>query len=147
MELALEQAENAANRGECPIGAVVVLDGEVIGRGHNRVEELQDVSQHAEVVALREAAQALNNWRLNHASLYVTLEPCPMCVGALLLARVQTLYYAATDPRLGAVGSLFDLSQHPGLPHRIEVVHGEFAERSKELLAAFFRQRRESTDS
>ncbi len=142
MEQAFLEAERAAELGECPIGAVVVKNGEIIGRGHNLVEKLHDASQHAEIIAMREASEKLNNWRLSDTTLYVTLEPCPMCIGAILLARVDTLFFSAHDQRLGAVGSLFDISAHPALPHRIEVVSGLFAQRSQQLLSDFFQQRR-----
>jgi tRNA(adenine34) deaminase len=142
MQEALKEARRAADAGETPVGAVVVHEGEVVGRGHNLVEQSGKATRHAEIVALEDASVRLGRWRLNDASLYVTLEPCPMCIGAILLARFRTLYFGAYDPRQGAVGSVFDLSNHPGLPNKIEVVPELLAEESRTLLQTFFREKR-----
>ena len=139
MNEALDEARRGARGGEVPIGAVVLYNGEIISRAHNEVEKLQDACAHAEVLALRRASRHLSSWRLDKTSLFATLEPCPMCIGAMLNARVQKLYFACADPRLGAVGSLFDLSSHPLLPHKIEVTSGICEEESRALLQEFFR--------
>jgi tRNA(adenine34) deaminase len=145
MEMALAEAECAAAAGEVPVGAVVVRGGEVIAAGHNLTHTLQDPSAHAEMVAIRRAAQALGHWRLLACTLYVTLEPCTMCAGAIVLARIPRLVFAAHDPKAGMVGSLGDLARDPRLNHRVEVASGVLAERSGELLRAFFRERRRSS--
>jgi tRNA(adenine34) deaminase len=141
MRLALAEAEQAQARGEVPIGAVVVADGAVIGRGGNRSVADHDPTGHAEVVALREAARTAANYRLPGASLYVTIEPCLMCVGALVLARVATVVYGAADPKAGAVRSLLDPGTLP-LNHRFAVVEGVLAEECRRLVQEFFRARR-----
>lgn len=142
MELALEEARRAAGHGDVPIGAVVVDDGEVVGRGRNRRELDHDPTAHAEVLALREAARARGSWRLDGATLYVTLEPCVMCAGALVLARLARVVFAADDPKAGAVGALYDVPRDPRLNHQVEVVRGVLAEVCAEELRAFFRTRR-----
>jgi tRNA(adenine34) deaminase len=141
MRLALEQAALAEAAGEVPIGAVVVLDGAVVGRGHNQPIAASDPTAHAEIVALREAARAAANYRLTGATLYVTVEPCLMCVGAIVHARVATVVYGARDPKGGAVRSLLDPSTLP-LNHRFEAVEGVLAEACRELVQGFFRSRR-----
>jgi len=143
MRLALAEAQLALATGDVPVGAVV-LDptGAVIGRGHNVREAVGDPTGHAEVVALRSAAGRLGGWRLDGCTLVVTLEPCTMCAGALVLARVQGLVYGAVDPKAGAVGSLWDVVRDPRLNHRPEVVSGVLAEECSALLAAFFTERR-----
>ncbi|MBC7188031.1 MAG: nucleoside deaminase [Calditrichaeota bacterium] len=138
MEQAFREAEKALAKGEVPVGAVVVYEGRVIGRGHNLVETLQDPTAHAEIIALTAAANSLASWRLNDSVLYVTLEPCPMCMGALLLARVSGLVYGARDPRYGACGSVVDLASHKELHAGIHIVGEVMAERSSELLRQFF---------
>ncbi|MBV9486065.1 MAG: nucleoside deaminase [Frankiaceae bacterium] len=143
MRLALEQAELAAVAGDVPIGAVVVdASGVVIGRGHNQRELRGDPTAHAEVVAIREAAAAVGGWRLSGCSLVVTLEPCTMCAGAVVLARVERLVYGATDPKAGAVGSLWDVVRDRRLNHRPEVVAGVLAAECGALLASWFEARR-----
>ncbi|MDI6871432.1 MAG: tRNA adenosine(34) deaminase TadA [Bacillota bacterium] len=142
MRLALAEAEEAARLGEVPIGAVVVDQGEVIGTGYNLRETLQDPTLHAEIVALRRAAQNRRSWRLTGATLYVTIEPCPMCAGALVLARITRLVYGAADPRAGAVDSLWDIVRDERLNHRVEVTSGVLAEEAAALLQSFFRTRR-----
>ena len=142
MNLALRDAERALGHDDVPIGAVVVHDGEVIGAGHNERELREDPTAHAEVIALREAAAKLGSWRVLDSVLYVTLEPCAMCAGAIVLARVPRVVYAATDPKAGAAGSIMDLLDHPRLNHRPEVAGGLLAEESAELIREFFRPRR-----
>lgn len=142
MDAALAEAALAPPHGDVPIGAVVVHDGVVVGRGHNRREVDQDPTAHAELLALREAAATLGRWRLTGCTLYVTLEPCTMCAGALVLARVDRLVYGADDPKAGAVGALYDIPRDPRLNHLVEVVRGVEAAGSGALLRAFFRARR-----
>ena len=139
---ALAEARKAAAEGEVPIGAVVVVDRNVVGRGRNARESRRDPTAHAEVLALQEAARSLQRWRLTGATVYATLEPCPMCAGALVNARVDRLVYAVPDPKAGAAGTLFDVPRDPRLNHRVEVVSGVMAEECAELLSSFFRSRR-----
>jgi len=139
MDEALELARAAAALGEVPVGAVVVsAEGRVLGRGHNRREIDQDPLAHAEILALREAARTSGSWRLEGATLFVTLEPCAMCAGAIVLARVERLVYGAADPKAGFCGSLGDLVRDPRLNHRPEVVSGVRAQAASALLKAFF---------
>jgi tRNA(adenine34) deaminase len=142
MALALDLAKEAGEAGEVPIGAVVVLDGVVIGTGRNRREELADPTAHAEVLALREAAAARGTWRLDGATLVVTLEPCPMCAGALLAARVARVVFGAANTEAGACGTLYNLCVDPRLNHEAEVVPGMGAEPATALLQQFFTARR-----
>ena len=142
MEDALAEAEEAAAHDDVPIGAVVVRAGEVIGRGHNRREADGDPTAHVEMLALRAAARHLGSWRLEGCTLYVTLERCVMCAGALVLARVQRLVFGADDPKAGAVGALYDVPRDPRLNHNVEVVRGVLAQRCGDLLTEFFRARR-----
>jgi tRNA(adenine34) deaminase len=139
---AIAEAERAAAHDDVPIGAVVVRADEVIARGHNRREVDGDPTAHAELLALREAARAVGNWRLDGCTLYVTLEPCTMCAGALVLARIDRLVFGADDPKAGAVGALYDIPRDPRLNHRVEVVRGVEADRCGELLRSFFAARR-----
>lgn len=143
MRAALVEAEKACALGEVPVGAVVALDGEIIGRGHNLRETLKDSSAHAELLALREAAGRLGDWRLNGAVLYSTLEPCPMCAGALVQFRVTTLVYGAADPKAGAIDSVIDVVRQPRFNHRVEVVAGVLEEECRHILQKFFRELRE----
>jgi tRNA(adenine34) deaminase len=140
---ALREAELAAAEGEVPVGAVVVAAGQIVGRGHNAVERLHDATAHAEVVAIGAASETLGQWRLSGATLYVTLEPCTMCCGALLLSRVDRLVFGAHDPRAGAVVSTARLLQGNPYRHGIEVVGGILAEDCSALLREFFRRRRQ----
>jgi len=142
MQEALALAREAGVRGEVPVGAVAVHDGVIVGRGANAREGVADPTAHAELVAIREAARRLGRWRLSGVTLYVTLEPCAMCAGAMVLARIDRLVYAAGDPKAGAVGSLMDLSADPRLNHRFPVTRGVLADEAGELLRAFFRARR-----
>lgn len=142
MRLALEEAEAAGATGDVPIGAVVVRDGVVVGRGRNRRELDADPTGHAEIVALREAARAAGAWRLVGATVYATLEPCPMCAGALVNARVARVVYACADPKAGAVDTLFPIGRDARLNHRFEVRAGVLAEPCAALLKGFFAARR-----
>jgi len=142
MQAALAEARSAFAIGEIPIGSVVVYEGRVIGKGHNLRECDNDPTAHAEIVAIREAARALDSWRLTGCTLYVTIEPCPMCAGALVMARVDRLVYGAPDPKAGAVDSLFDLVRDPRLNHRVDVTAGVLREDCADLMQAFFRQLR-----
>jgi tRNA(adenine34) deaminase len=142
LALALDEARAAAAAGEVPIGAIVVESGVVIGRGQNRVLRDLDPTAHAEIVALRQAARALGNYRLPGCELFVTLEPCAMCAGAMIHARLGRLIYSAADPKAGAVGSVLEVLNHPRLNHQMLVTSGELAEESGDLLRTFFRQRR-----
>jgi tRNA(adenine34) deaminase len=142
MQAALAEARLAAEGGEVPIGAVVVRDGAIIARGQNRILRDVDPTAHAEIVALRAAAAALGNYRLSGCTLYVTLEPCAMCAGAMIHARIDRLVFAASDPKAGACGSVVTVLNHPQLNHRVQVEQGIGAEESAELLRSFFRERR-----
>lgn len=139
---AMAQAHGAAADGEVPVGAVVVRGGEIIGRGQNRVIRDSDPTAHAEIVAMRDAARALGNYRLTGCELYVTLEPCAMCAGAILHARIARLIYAAPDPKAGACGSVLSVMNHPQLNHRVQVTEGVLASECSSMLTAFFRARR-----
>ena len=142
MEEALRAAQRALEIGEVPVGAVVVCDGKVIGRGWNRNITDHDPSGHAEILALREAGKNLGNHRLSECELFVTIEPCAMCSGALVHARIKRLVYGADDPKAGAVRSVLQVLNHPQLNHQMEVRSGVLAGRSGDLLQAFFRSRR-----
>ena len=142
MEAALAEARSAAEAGEVPIGAVVVREGEIVARGQNRVLRDNDPTAHAEIVSLREAARILGNYRLNGCTLFVTLEPCAMCAGAMIHARIDRLVLAAADPKAGACGSVLSVLNHPQLNHKMSVEQGILAEESGELLRSFFRERR-----
>jgi tRNA(adenine34) deaminase len=142
MHEALAAAKEAARLGEVPVGAVVVRDGEVIARGHNLRETQQDPTAHAELLAVRRAAEALGSWRLEGCTVYVTLEPCAMCAGAMVLARVDRCVYGCADPKGGFLGTLADLSRWPGLNHAFEVVPGVLEAECGALLRAFFRDLR-----
>ncbi len=142
MRLALEEARAAEALGEVPVGAVIVKGGEVVARGHNLTHTLQDPTTHAEMVAIRRAAEATGHWRLLECTLYVTLEPCTMCSGAIVLARIPRLVYGAPDPKAGMCGSLENLVQDRRLNHRVELVPEVLAEECGEVLRAFFRARR-----
>jgi len=144
MGLALEQAQQASAQGEVPVGAVAVsAEGQIVGRAHNRRALDQDPLAHAEILALQQAARSLGSWRLVGVTLYVTLEPCTMCAGALVNSRIQRLVYGCDDPRAGAVRSLYAVCEDPRLNHRVEVVRGVEAEACASLLRAFFASRRQ----
>lgn len=142
MLAALQLAEDAAAGGEVPVGAVIVLAGEIIGRGNNRVIRDSDPTAHAEIVAMRDAARHLRNYRLIGCALYATLEPCAMCAGAILHARITRLVYAAPDPKAGACGSVLSVLNHPQLNHQVEIEAGQMADESAALLRSFFKERR-----
>lgn len=142
MGLALQEAERARAIGEVPVGAVVVHDGRAIAAGHNLTQTVDDPSAHAEMVAIRRAAEHLAHWRLLDCTLYVTLEPCAMCAGAIVLARIPRLVYGAADPKAGMCGSLANIVQDPRLNHRVELTTGIRGAESAELLKGFFRERR-----
>jgi tRNA(adenine34) deaminase len=142
MGLALDEAQVAADHGDVPVGAVVLHDGKVVARRHNEREATGDPTAHAEILALRDAAQAAGTWRLDGHTLVVTLEPCPMCAGALLAARVDRVVFGAVDPKAGACGSLYNLCADPRLNHEIEVVGGLRADECGRRLSEFFASRR-----
>ncbi len=142
MQLAVDEAEGAAACGEVPVGAVVLLDGAVVGRGQNRVIRDNDPTAHAEIVALRQAGITRSNYRLTGCELFVTLEPCAMCAGAILHARIHRLVFAAADPKAGACGSVLDVIHHPRLNHRVLVERGLMAEACSDVLQNFFKTRR-----
>jgi len=146
MREALALARDAAARGEVPVGAVALLDGEIVGRGANARESAHDPTAHAELLAIQDAARTLGRWRLTGVTLVVTLEPCAMCAGAMVLARIDRLVIGANDPRAGATGSLMDLSQDARLNHRFPVERGVLGDECGELLRAFFRSRRGNGD-
>lgn len=145
MRAALLEARRALEYGDVPIGAIVAHRGEIIGRGYNRREADKDPTAHAEMIALREAAAARDTWRLDDMTLYCTLEPCAMCAGAMVLARLPRLVYAAADTKAGAAGSIFDLTRHHRLNHRIQVEGGLYADEAAKLIRDFFRKLRNST--
>jgi tRNA(adenine34) deaminase len=142
MERALAQARMAAAMGEVPVGAVLVQNGAVLTEAHNLIESTPDAMAHAEMLVLREAARLTQSWRLEGVTVYVTLEPCPMCAGAMVLARIARLVYAAPDPKKGAVDSIYDVLRHPANNHRIEVSSGLLSEPAGKLLREFFAERR-----
>lgn len=140
MREAIAEAQKARTLGEVPIGAVIVgPDGAIVGRGHNLRETTHDPTAHAEMIAVREAASKLGSWRLTGCSLYVTIEPCPMCAGAIVLARIDRVVYGAPDPKAGAVDTLYQLLQDPRLNHRADVTRGVLQEECAALIQAFFR--------
>jgi tRNA(adenine34) deaminase len=142
MRLAIREAERALEHDDVPVGAVIVHGGEVIGAGHNERELREDPSAHAEMIAIREAARALGSWRLLDTVLYVTLEPCAMCAGAIVLGRIPRVVYGTVDPKAGAAGSVLDVLGEPRLNHRPDVAGGLLAAECAALLQAFFRSRR-----
>jgi tRNA(adenine34) deaminase len=142
MAVALEEARRATGWGDVPIGAVVVRGDRVLGRAGNQRERLADPTAHAEILALREAAAALGSWRLTGCAMYVTMEPCAMCAGAVVLSRVERLVFGAADPKAGFAGSLGDLVRDPRLNHRVEVTPGVLADQCTDVLRAFFAGRR-----
>lgn len=144
MRLALAEAEAAAAEGEVPVGCLVVCDGRIIGRGRNARERTGDATAHAEILAIGAACQSIGGWRLEACTLYVTLEPCPMCMGACLNARVPRVVYGAREPKAGACGSIVDLRAPAGYNHRIEVAGGILEPACAGVLVSFFRQRRQS---
>ena len=142
MYAALQEAERAFEEGEVPVGAVVVHKNKIIGRGYNQVEKLKDATAHAEMIAITAASNHLKSWRLNECSIYVTLEPCIMCTGALLSSRIDNLYFAASDSKFGACGSVHHLAEESKTNHKIKVYSGLLAKESEELLKHFFNKKR-----
>ena len=142
MQAALAEAHLALDKGEVPIGAVVVCNDEIIGRGHNLRETSNDPTTHAEMVAIREAAAVIGHWRLLETTLYVTLEPCVMCMGATILARIPRLVFACRDPRAGAVGSIYDFARDERFNHKVEVTEGVLGDQCSQLLSGFFKELR-----
>jgi len=138
MFAALQEAEKALEENEVPVGAVVVKQNKIIGRGYNQIEKLKDATAHAEMIAITSAANHISNWRLNECSIYVTLEPCIMCAGALLSSRINELYFSTFDPKFGACGSIYNLADEGKTNHTIKVYSGIYAEESKKLLQEFF---------
>jgi tRNA(adenine34) deaminase len=138
MFAALQEAEKALEENEVPVGAVVVKDNKIIGRGYNQVERLTDATAHAEMIALTAASNTIGNWRLSECSIYVTLEPCLMCTGALLASRINELFFSTFDPKFGACGSLYNLAEDGKTNHKIKVYSGIYSEESKKLLQDFF---------
>ena len=146
MNLAFKEAKKAFKKREVPIGAVVIKNDEVIGRGYNLKEEKQDPTAHAEIIAIKEASQRIGSWRLEDCEIFVTLEPCPMCVGAMLQARIKRLVFGAYDSKGGAVGSLYDLSDDNRFNHTIKVKSGFMEEKSSKMLKSFFKSLRNRKD-
>jgi len=142
MQLAIEQAKVAQENGDVPIGAVVVYENQVIGRAYNQREQLKDPTAHAEIIALTQAAAFIESWRLHGCTMFVTLEPCAMCAGALVLGRLDRLVYGCEDPKAGACGSLYNIVQDERLNHRLEITSGVLADECAKLLQDFFSQKR-----
>ena len=142
MQAAIDAAGIAEENADVPIGAVVVYKGRIIGRAYNQREQLKDPTAHAEIIALTQAAAFLESWRLNDCTMYVTLEPCPMCAGALVLGRLDRLVYGCDDPKAGACGSLYNIVQDERLNHRLEITAGVLANECTALLSSFFQQKR-----
>jgi tRNA(adenine34) deaminase len=142
MEQALAEAQIAYELDEVPIGAVIVKDGIIIGRGHNLREREKDPTLHAEMIAIRQASDVLGGWRLMDCDLYVTIEPCPMCAGAILQARIQRVFFGARDPKAGCAGSLYNLLEDPRFNHRVEVVEGILEDQCSRIMRNYFREKR-----
>lgn len=142
MYAALQEAERALDEGEVPIGAVVVHNAKIIGRGYNQTEKLKDPTAHAEMLAITAASGSLGSWRLNDCDLYVTAEPCVMCAGASILARIKNIYYGTDEPKFGACGSLYNIAGEGKLNHKINIYGGIYAEESRNLMIAFFQKNR-----
>lgn len=146
MQLALREAQKSADHDEVPVGAIIIRDGQVIGKAHNQTELLKDPTAHAEMIAITQAASAVGDWRLSETTLYVTKEPCPMCAGAIILARIPTVVFGATDPLRGGAVSVFNILNHPNLNHRPTVISGILEDECREMLQAFFKARREKKE-
>lgn len=144
MEQAFKEAEKAYQAGEVPVGAVIVYNNTIIGKGHNLIETLQEPTAHAEMIAISAAANYLESRRLLDTTLYVTLEPCPMCSGAMVLARIPVLVYGASDPKSGSCGTLYNIVQDPRLNHQIEIVKGVLEKKCSLILSEFFKKLRET---
>jgi len=143
MKLAIDQAFIAADNGDVPVGAVIVFEGKVIAKAHNQRQLLNDPTAHAEIIALTQAAEAVGNWRLNGCTIYVTLEPCPMCAGALVLARIDRLVFGCDDPKAGACGSLYNIVQDERLNHNMDITSGVLNTECGQVLSDFFKVRRD----
>ena len=143
MKLAIDQAFIAADNGDVPVGAVIVFEGRVIAKAHNQRQLLNDPTAHAEIIALTQAAEAVGNWRLNGCTIYVTLEPCPMCAGALVLARIDRLVFGCDDPKAGACGSLYNIVQDERLNHNMDITSGVLNTECGQVLSDFFKVRRD----
>jgi tRNA(adenine34) deaminase len=143
MRMALREARKGYRLGEVPVGAVIVLDGQLLGRGFNQTEKLKDPTAHAEILAITSACEAIGDWRLEGATLYCTLEPCSMCAGAAVLARIKKIIFGASDPKFGACGSIFNIPIEPRLNHRIEIEGGVMADDVGEMMRNFFREIRD----
>ncbi len=144
MQLALREAQRSADADEVPVGAIIVKDGTVIGRAHNQTELLKDPTAHAEMIAITQAASAVGDWRLTDTILYVTKEPCPMCAGAIVLARIPLVVFGVADPKRGGAVSVFNILNHPQLNHRPEILQGILEEPCRDMLQNFFRKKRQS---
>lgn len=144
MKMALEEAKKGYRLGEVPVGAVIILDNQLIGRGFNQTEKLKDPTAHAEILAITSACEAVGDWRLDEAILYCSLEPCSMCAGAAVLARIKKIVFGASDPKFGACGSIFNIPVEPRLNHRIELEGGVMADDVAELMQTFFREIRKT---
>ena len=144
MFAALQEAEKAFEENEIPVGAVVVYQNRIIGKGYNQVEKLKDATAHAEMIAITAASNHIGNWNLNECDIYVTLEPCIMCTGALLASRIQNLYFGALDPKFGACGSIYNLAEEGKSNHKIKTYSGIMADESKQLLKLFFTKLRKN---
>jgi tRNA(adenine34) deaminase len=142
MHLALREAQRSADADEVPVGAIIVKDGAVIGRAHNQTELLKDPTAHAEMIAITQAASAVGDWRLTDTLLYVTKEPCPMCAGAIVLARIPVVVFGVPDPKRGGAVSVFNILNHPQLNHRPEIIQGILEEPCRAMLQDFFRKKR-----
>ena len=147
MGLALSEAQKAYDIGEVPIGSVLVLDGQVVATGHNMREIWHDATAHAEMIAIREACEKLGRWRLTGLTLYATIEPCPMCAGALVMSRVDRLVYGSVDVKAGAIDSIFNIAQNEALNHRMVVTSGVRADECAEIMKKFFRERRKKSNT
>lgn len=145
MVLAYNEAIEAWKRNEVPIGAVIAHDGQVVGKGHNQVESSNDPTAHAEMIAITQAANAIDDWRLNQATLYVTKEPCPMCSGATIMSRLGRVVFAVPDPKMGGLGGAFDVNEYPGMNHTTVIETGVLQEDCLELVQTFFRLKRDGT--
>ncbi len=145
MQLALREAQRSADADEVPVGAIIVKDGAVIGRAHNQTELLKDPTAHAEMIAITQAASAVGDWRLTDTLLYVTKEPCPMCAGAIVLARIPVVVFGVPDPKRGGAVSVFNILNHPQLNHRPEIIQGILEEPCRAMLQDFFRKKRLAT--
>lgn len=147
MREALAEAQKAFELGEVPIGAVLVIDGQIIARGHNMREVWHDATAHAEMIVIKEACKVLKRWRLTGATLYVTIEPCPMCAGGLVMSRVDRVVYGSVDSKAGAVESIFNIVNHQALNHRLSVTEGVLGDECRAMMKEFFRRRRETRKS